>query len=102
MNVNDSYSVTHRRVAKIYSELVALRLLYTMTPTTNCSKKVESGLFSHRGSHILVLNSAPIAGSSCPILAHFSTALKYVSSSQSLDHLERLEHQGGQLAGGGN
>ena len=51
MNVSDCYSAPHRRVAKIYSELVALRLLYTVMPI-NFEKKIESGLFSQSGSHI--------------------------------------------------
>ena len=52
MNVRDCYSATHRRVATIYSELVALRLLYTVMPITKFLRKVESGLFSQSGSHI--------------------------------------------------
>ena len=34
VNISDCYSATRRGVAKIYIELVALRLLYTVMPIT--------------------------------------------------------------------
>ena len=68
MNVTDCYSATHRRVAKIYNELVALRLLYTVVPITKfyniwkseicttfitcryvCIRKTDQSDFSIRG-----------------------------------------------------
>ena len=52
--------VTFRRgVAKMYSELVALRLLYTVKPITKLKKKVESGWFSQSGSHTYVCMYVP-------------------------------------------
>ena len=41
----------HCEVAKLYSEPVALTLLYTVIPITKFLKKVESGLFSQSGSY---------------------------------------------------
>ena len=46
MNKSDCYSATGRVVTKIYSELVALRLLYTLMPITKFGKKVRSVTYS--------------------------------------------------------
>ena len=51
MKVSDCYSAMGRGVAKIYSELVAQRLLYTMMPISKFGKKVKRGLFSQSGLH---------------------------------------------------
>ena len=48
VNVSKCYPAAYHGVAKIYSELVALKLLYTMMAVT----KVESDQFSLSGSHI--------------------------------------------------
>ena len=53
MNFSGCYSVTRCGVAKIYSALVAVRLLYRVKPIN--FEKIESGLFSQSGSHEVTL-----------------------------------------------
>ena len=54
MNVSDCYSAMHRGVAKINSELVALRLLYIVMPITKLEKKLKVFCFLRAG-HICVI-----------------------------------------------
>ena len=69
MNDSDCYSAMSRVVTKIYSELVALRLLYTLMPITKFGKKVESDRLSRSVTYSL--------GSIFSSLKVLQTMLKY-------------------------